>query len=67
MYEDAPLPTTVTTFKGPAIQKTFSNNRNEEYAPAEGSAWPVWSGFEYTRTIFQVALVSSHTAWLSVP
>merc|ERR1712146_59580 len=54
MYEDAPLPTTLTTFKGPAVQKSFSNNRNSETmvpGPDAGNVWPVWSGFEYTRTI----------------
>jgi len=48
-YGEAPLPTTLLRYKGPGIQKTFSNNRESEIENVEGE---VWTGFESTRTIF---------------
>ena len=47
-FGNAPLPTTLTYFKGPVVQKTFSNNRRGELSPDENS----WNGFEFTRTLF---------------
>mmetsp|Transcript_4505 Transcript_4505/g.10606 ORF Transcript_4505/g.10606 Transcript_4505/m.10606 type:complete len:312 (-) Transcript_4505:182-1117(-) len=51
-YGDAPLPTTLVRYKGGrAVQKTFSNNRASELDPATG----LWTGFEFTRTLFAIA------------
>lgn len=44
-YGDAPLPTTLTRYRGPAVAKFFSNSRGMESSSA-------WTGFEATRTLF---------------
>ena len=62
LYGDAPLPTTLTTYKFPALQKVFSNNRGQELKGSQGGkeltdgsvtpAGATWTGFEFTRTLF---------------
>jgi len=49
-YGEAPLPTTLLRYKGPAIQKTFSNNRDSEIESVDGTE--MWTGFESTRILF---------------
>ena len=58
-YGDAPLPTTLTRFKGSAVQKTFSNNRGSEFSSgssdsgsSSGDSGATWTGFEFVRTLF---------------
>jgi hypothetical protein len=50
-YGDAPLPTTLTRFKGSAVQKTFSNNRGSEFSSGDETSG-TWTGFEFVRTLF---------------